>query len=94
MKSVELAAGLYGEDFENCRIERKMDLVFKESKAKQDQAKQQEAVAQTELTRAQIDVMDSAIIRRLLKERGLRRCVGYWMHSTYVNIGFNFQFGH
>ena len=71
MKSVELAAGLYGEDFENCRIEGKMDLVFKESKAKQDQAKQQEANAPTEFTRAQIDVMDSATVRRLLQERGL-----------------------
>ena len=48
-----------------------MDLVFKESKAKQDQAKQQEANAPTEFTRAQIDVMDSATVRRLLQERGL-----------------------
>jgi protein phosphatase PTC7 len=85
MKSVELAAGLYddllqarnkakGEEAKTLRtveLRKKMDQAFEESKAKQDQAKQQEANAPTEFTRAQIDVMDSATVRRLLQERGL-----------------------
>ena len=48
-----------------------MDEAFEESKAKADLAKKQEAAAPPEFSKAQIDSMDSATVRRLLQERGL-----------------------
>jgi protein phosphatase PTC7 len=85
MKSVQLAAGLYddlmqarnkakGEEAKTLRtvqLRKQMDEAFEESKAKADMAKKQEAAAPSEFSKAQIDAMDSATVRRLLQERGL-----------------------
>ena len=85
MKSVQLAAGLYddlmlarnkakGEEAKTLRtvqLRKKMDKAFEESKAKADLAKKKEAAAPSEFSKAQIEAMDAATIRRLLQERGL-----------------------
>lgn len=85
MKSVQLAAGLYddlmlarnkakGEEAKTLRtvqLRKKMDEAFEESKAKADLAKKKEAAAPSEFSKAQIEAMDAATIRRLLQERGL-----------------------
>ena len=85
MKSVQLAAGLYddlmlarnkakGEEAKTLRtvqLRKKMDEAFEESKAKADLAKKKEAAARSEFSKAQIEAMDAATIRRLLQERGL-----------------------